>query len=315
MQIQANALDDFVIVRSNGTPLFIVANTVDDAEMGITHVIRGEDHLTNTPKYILLWEALEFGPLPTFAHLPLLVNEQRKKLSKRRDDVSVADYKARGYLGPAMRNYLALLGWAPPDEVEVRPIEEIVALFRLDDVNPSPAFFDVQKLTYVNGEHIRALPLEEFVCLAAEFLPPGEAPLKALETLAPLVQERVRTLAEVPEMLEFLWVEQPELDEAAWAKATKDPRAEAMLDHVARALAEAAWDADSVEQAVRSAGIAAGFVNDAGEVQLSKAQAPLRVAVTGKRVGPPLWQSLVALGRERTLERVAAARERLGAPS
>jgi glutamyl-tRNA synthetase len=313
MAIQTNALDDFVIVRSNGTPLFIVANTVDDAEMGITHVIRGEDHLTNTPKYILLWQALEFGPIPTFAHLPLLVNEQRKKLSKRRDDVSVADYKARGFLGPAMRNYLALLGWAPPDEVEVRPIEEIVSLFRLEDVNPSPAFFDVQKLTYVNGEYIRALPLEEFVRLAAEFLPPGEAPLKALETLAPLVQERVKTLAEVPEMLEFMWVEEPEVDESAWAKATKDSRAGAMLDHVARGLAETDWDADSVEQAVRSAGIAAGFVNDAGEVQLSKAQAPLRVAVTGKRVGLPLWQSLVALGRERTLARIAAARDRLGA--
>jgi glutamyl-tRNA synthetase len=314
MQIQTNALDDFVIVRSNGTPLFIVANTVDDAEMEITHVIRGEDHLTNTPKYILLWEALEFGPLPTFAHLPLLVNEQRKKLSKRRDDVSVADYKARGYLGPAMRNYLSLLGWAPPDEVEVRPIEEIVALFRLDDVNPSPAFFDVKKLTYVNAEHIRALAPDEFVRLAAEFLPPGEGPRAALDTMAPLVQERVRTLAEVPEMLEFLWVELPELDEAAWAKATKDPRAEAMLDGAARELAEADWEPDAVEHAVRRAGLAAGFVNDAGEVQLSKAQAPLRVAVTGQRVGLPLWQSLVALGRDRTLERIARARERIGAP-
>jgi glutamyl-tRNA synthetase len=315
MQIQTNALDDFVIVRSNGTPLFIVANTVDDAEMGITHVIRGEDHLSNTPKYILLWEALEFGPLPTFAHLPLLVNEQRKKLSKRRDDVSVADYKARGFLGAAMRNYLALLGWAPPDEVEVRPIEEIVALFRLDDVNPSPAFFDVQKLTYVNGEHIRSLPVEEFVRLASEFLPPGDEPLAALRALAPLVQERVKTLAEVPEMLEFLWVEDMSLDEAAWAKATKDERADAMLDSVARALGDVAWDADSIEQAVRGAGVAAGFVNDAGEVQLSKAQAPLRVAITGKRVGPPLWESLVALGRERTLDRIARARDRLGARS
>jgi glutamyl-tRNA synthetase len=314
MQIQTNALDDFVIVRSNGTPLFIVANTVDDAEMGITHVIRGEDHLTNTPKYILLWEALEFGPIPTFAHLPLLVNEQRKKLSKRRDDVSVADYQARGFLGPAMRNYLALLGWAPPDEVEVRPIDEIVALFRLEDVNPSPAFFDVQKLTYVNAEHIRALPLDDFVRLASEFLPPQPEARAALDKLATLVQERVKTLAEVPEMLDFLWVEQPELDEAAWAKATKDERADAMLSGVARELSEAGWDEDSVEQAVRRAGIAAGFVNDAGEVQLSKAQAPLRVAVTGKRVGLPLWQSLVALGRDRTLDRIARARDRLLTP-
>jgi glutamyl-tRNA synthetase len=152
------------------------------------------------------------------------------------------------------------------------------------------------------------------VRLAAEFLPPGDAPRAALEGLAPLVQERVRTLAEVPEMLEFLWVEQPELDESAWAKATKDSRADAMLEGAARELAQAEWDPDSVEQAVRRAGIAAGFVNDAGEVQLSKAQAPLRVAVTGKRVGLPLWQSLVALGRDRTLERVAAARDRLLAP-
>lgn len=313
MRIAAAALDDFVIVRSNGKPLFIVANTVDDAEMGITHVIRGEDHLTNTPKYLLLWQALEFGPVPTFAHLPLLVNESRKKLSKRRDDVSVADYKARGYLGPAMRNYLALLGWAPPDEVEIRPIEEIVELFRLESVNPSPAFFDIQKLTYVNAAYLRELPLEEFVRLAEEFLPPGDAPRQALEELAPLVQERVKTLAEVPEALEFLWVEQLVLDDAAWAKATKDARAAAMLDHVASELSAAEWDAAAVEQALRSAGREAGFVNDAGEVQLSKAQAPVRVAVTGRRVGLPLFESVVALGRDRALARIAAARERLSA--
>jgi glutamyl-tRNA synthetase len=312
MRIAAAALDDFVIVRSNGKPLFIVANTVDDAEMGITHVIRGEDHLTNTPKYLLLWQALDFGPVPTFAHLPLLVNESRKKLSKRRDEVSVADYKARGYLGPAMRNYLALLGWAPPDGVEIRPIEEIVAAFRLADVNPSPAFFDVQKLTHVNATYIRQLPPDEFVRLAEEFLPEGDAPRQALQELAPVVQERVRTLAEVPEALEFLWVEQLVLDEAAWAKATKDARAAAMLEQVAGELSSSDWDAAAVEQALRSAGRAAGFVNDAGDVQLSKAQAPVRVAVTGRRVGLPLFESMVALGRERTLSRIAAARERLG---
>src|SRR4051812_42363276 len=205
MKIQTNALDDFVIVRSNGAPLFIVANTVDDAEMGVTHVIRGEDHLTNTPKYILLWEALEFGPIPTFAHLPLLVNEQRKKLSKRRDDVSVADYKARGYLGPAMRNYLSLLGWGPPDGVEVRPIDEILELFRLEDVNPSPAFFDRKKLDHVDGEWMRRLPTDEFVARAVAFLPPGDAPIAALQAIAPLVQERVKTLAEVDGYVDFLY--------------------------------------------------------------------------------------------------------------
>jgi glutamyl-tRNA synthetase len=307
------SIEDFVLLRSNGTPTFLLANIVDDADMAITHVLRGEEHLNGTPKYLLLSEALGLDYRPVFAHLPLLVNEQRKKLSKRRDDVSVADYKARGYLGPAMRNYLALLGWAPPDEVEIRPIEEIVELFRLESVNPSPAFFDIQKLTYVNAAYLRELPLEEFVRLAEEFLPPGDAPRQALEELAPLVQERVKTLAEVPEALEFMWVEQLVLDDAAWAKATKDARAAAMLDHVASELSAAEWDAAAVEQALRSAGREAGFVNDAGEVQLSKAQAPVRVAVTGRRVGLPLFESDVALGRDRALARIAAARERLSA--
>lgn len=314
VRVDNGTIEDFVIVRSNGAPLFIVANTVDDADMGVTHVIRGADHLSNTPKYLLLWDALGFGTPPTFAHLPLLVNEQRKKLSKRRDDVSVADYKARGYLGPAMRNYLCLLGWGPPDDVEIRPIEEIVELFRLEDVSPSDALFDIRKLTHINAEYIRALARDEFMRLARPFLPEGPEPLEALGTLAPLVQERVRTLAEVPEMLDFLWVESPELDEAAWRKATKDERGAAMLELAESELADSDWSAEGVEQAIRSAGLTAGFVNDEGQVQLSKAQAPVRVALTGKRVGLPLWESILALGRERSLVRLAAARERLGAP-
>ena len=312
VRVENTSIEDFVVVRSNGAPLFIVANAVDDADMGITHVIRGADHLSNTPKYLLLWDALGFGTPPTFAHLPLLVNEQRKKLSKRRDDVSVADYKARGYLGPAMRNYLSLLGWGPPDDVEIRPIEEIVELFRIQDVNPADATFDVQKLTHVNAEYIRALPADEFMRLAHEFLPEGSEPLEALGALGPLVQERVRTLAEVPGMLEFLWVEQPEIDEAAWRKATKDERGGAMLELAESELATADWSAGAVEQAIRTAGLTAGFVNDEGDVQLSKAQAPVRVALTGKRVGLPLWESIVTLGRERSVARLAAARERLG---
>jgi glutamyl-tRNA synthetase len=313
VSFENRAIEDFVIVRSNGAPLFIVANTFDDADMGITHVVRGADHLSNTPKYLLLWDALGFGAPPTFAHLPLLVNEQRKKLSKRRDDVSVADYKARGYLGPAMRNYLALLGWGPPDDVEIRPIEEIIDLFRLEDVNGADALFDIKKLTHFNGEYIRALPPDEFMRLATDFLPEGPGPLEALGALAPLVQERIRTLTEVPEMLEFLWVDTPEVDEAAWQKATKDARGVAMLEQAADELGIAPWTAEGVEGAIRAAATTVGFVNDEGNVQLSKAQAPVRVALTGKRVGLPLWESIVTLGRERSLARLAAARERLGA--
>lgn len=298
-------VDDFVVARSTGAPLFVLANTVDDASMGITHVIRGEDHVNNTAKYLLLWRALDFGDVPTFAHLPLLVNEQRKKLSKRRDPVSVADFKAKGYLPEAMRNYLALLGWGPKDDIEIRPIEEIVELFRIEDVSPSPAFFDEKKLLHINGEYIRALATDDFVARAAEFLPAGDAPLARLKELAPLVQERIKTLDEVPGYLSFLWEDEPELDEAAWAKATKDERALKVLELVQTHLAEAEWTPEGVEAAVRAAGAEAGFLNPEGQVQLSKAQAPVRLAVTGQRVGLPLWEGITALGRERALERLA----------
>ena len=306
-------IEDFVIMRSTGVPLFILANAVDDADMGITHVIRGEDHVNNTPKYLLLWQALAHGSPPAFAHLPLLVNEARKKLSKRRDDVSVAEYKDRGFLPEAMRNYLALLGWGPPDGVEIRPIEELVSLFHLEDVNPSPAFFDVTKLLHINGEYIRALPQDEFVDRAAEFLPPGDAPLETLRALAPVVQERVRTLAEVPEVLEFLWRDELEPDADAWSRATRDDRAGPMLSAALDRLDESEWHVADVEAAVRDAGAAAGFVNAEGKVQLAKAQAPVRVALTGRQVGLPLWESIVALGRERTRKRLNAASERLAA--
>jgi glutamyl-tRNA synthetase len=304
-------LEDFVIVRSNGMPLFLLANAVDDHEMAITHVIRGEDHLNNTPKYLLLWEALGYGERPTFAHLPLLVNAARKKLSKRRDDVSVADYKARGILPEAMRNYLALLGWAPRDGVEIKPIGEMVEEFELSDVNPAPAFFDQTKLLHINAHYVRELPTDEFVRLAAEFLPDGEAPRQALEQLAPLVQERVRTLDEVPGMLEFRWLEEPAVDEGDWSKVSRDDRTGPMLDAALERLEHVDWGPEGIEEAIRAAGADAGFVNDEGHVQLAKAQAPVRIALTGRRVGPPLWESTAALGRDRAVARLRSARERI----
>jgi glutamyl-tRNA synthetase len=309
-------IEDFVLLRSNGNPMFLLANVVDDAFMGITHVIRGEDHVNGTPKYLLLWDALGYGSLPTFAHLPLLVNEQRKKLSKRRDDVSVADYKARGYLPEAMRNYLALLGWGPEDGVEIRPIEEIVERFRLEDVSPSPAFFDLKKLDHVNGTSIRALPVKEFVDRAAAFLPDLPGAREALEQLAVEVQERVKTLGEVPQHVDFLYLDDITVDDAAWAKATKDPRAAGMLDAAIDELAgladAGAWTRDRVEQAVHTAAVTAGFVNAEGKPQLSKAQGVVRVPVTGRGQGPPLWESLAALGPRRTLDRLRGARSTLG---
>lgn len=307
-------LEDFVLLRSSGLPVFLLSNALDDAAMGITHVVRGEDHVPGTPKYLLLRDALDLGRPEVFAHLPMLVNEGRKKLSKRKDSVSVQDFADAGYLPEAMVNHLALLGWGPKDGVEVRPIEEIVDLFRLTDVTPSPAFFDVKKLQAFNADKLRALSTEEFVARATPFLtrPGADA---ALASLAPMVQERVRVLTEVEPMVAFLLDGPLEVDEASWDKAmVQGKAAPEMLDATVAqldALGEGDWTADGVRAAVEAAAVAVGLVNAEGQAQLSKAQGPVRVATTGRSVGPPLFEALEALGRARTLDRLREARARL----
>jgi glutamyl-tRNA synthetase len=295
------SIEDFVLLRSNGTPTFLLANIVDDADMQITHVLRGEEHLNGTPKYLLLSGALGLGYRPVFAHLPLLVNEQRKKLSKRRDDVSVGDYKARGFLPEAMRNYLALLGWGPPDGVEVRPIDEMVELFRIEDVNPSPALFDVKKLTHVNSEWIRRLDVADFVERAGEFVT-GEDERAALRALAPLAQERVKVLDELPDY--FDWVHAPAEDPKSWDKAMKLPAAADVLDAIIEAYADAPWERDELHARFMALGERLG-------INASKVQGPIRVTVTGRIVGLPLFDLLEFLGRDETLRRLRAGRARL----
>ena len=311
----ANAdVEDFVVVRGNGAPMFLLANSFDDADMGITHVIRGEDHVNSTPKYLLLLEAIGLAAPQAFAHMPLLVNEQRKKLSKRRDDVSMADYRDRGYLPEAMVNYLALLGWGPADGVEIRPISEIVDLYRLEDVNASPAFFDPKKLSHVNAEKIRGLDTEAFLAAADPFLTLGDPARHALASLATEVQERVRTLAEVEPMIEFLVVDEPAVDEDSWTKViTKGRNVAEMLDASVAALdalagqGPDAWVPEALQAAVSQAAVVAGLVNAEGAPQLSKAQGPVRLAISGRSVGPPLWESLAVLGSDRTLAPLGAA--------
>jgi len=311
-----DSLEDFVLLRSNGSPVFLLANALDDAHMGITHVIRGEDHVNGTPKYLMILRALDLTEPVAFAHMPLLVNEGRKKLSKRRDDVSVADYRAEGFLREGILNYLSLLGWGPPDGVEVRPIEEIVQLYDLAQVTPSPAFFDRKKLLHVNAEWIRRLSLEDFLDRVREggFLP-HDAAHAALASIGALVQERVRTLAEVADMVDFLWLDEPPTDEADWDKVVVRGKAAAeMLDEASarlRSLTEGGWTAAAISDAMEQAAVAAGITKDDGSPQMAKASGPVRVAVTGRRVGPPLWESLEALGAERTLARLGAARSRL----
>jgi glutamyl-tRNA synthetase len=293
--------------------MFLVANAVDDVEQGVTHVLRGEDLLNVTPKVLLLRHALGHHEDPTFAHLPLIVGADRKKLSKRKDSVAIEDYVKKGYLPEAMANYLATLGWGAPDGVEIRPMSEIVGLFEIADVSKSPAFFDIKKLDHFNGEYIRALPVESFIEQAEPFLlgdtvpwPEGSFDPATFAVMAPLVQERVKTLSEAPEYVDFLFLDEPEVDEKSWEKVMVKDRdvAVTILDGMIDAFATCAWDVATLDETLFGFG-------EAHDIKKGKAQAPIRVAVTGRSVGPPLLESLVELGRDKTLTRLRAARERL----
>ena len=305
------SLEDFVIVRSDGSPGFLLPNAVDDVDMEVTHIIRGEDLLPATPRILLLRRALGTEETPVFAHLPMIVNERRQKLSKRRDDVALEEYRARGYLAEAMRNYLALLGWAPSGDREIVAVDDMIAEFDVVDVKPSPAFFDVKKLEAVNAEYIRALPVATFVRESLPWLetdppwPPERFDLGVFEAMAALVQERVRKLSEVPAMVDFLFLEEPAIDPQDWAKAVERPAAApAILDDALAAYAACEWHAPELHDVTERIAAAHGL-------KLGKAQAPIRVAVTGRTVGPPLFESLEVLGREPTLGRLRAARDRL----
>jgi glutamyl-tRNA synthetase len=307
-------VEDFVIWRSNDTPTFLLANAVDDVDLGITHVIRGEDLLSSTPKVILLRRALGTDALPVYAHLPLLVDASRRKLSKRRDDVAVGEYRERGYLPEAMANYLALLGWSPGDDIEVRPMDEIVEAFSLEEVTKAPAFFDAKKLDHVNGEWIRRLGSAAFLDAAAPFLAGPSAPWspedfddEVWRAAAPLVQERVKTLAEIPNQVDWLFLEEPPVDDESWERAMvsgKAPAAE-VLDDTIEAYGDCDWEAETLKETLRALG------EDNHDVKLGKAQAPVRVAVTGRTQGPPLFETLELLGRDETLRRLRLARARL----
>jgi glutamyl-tRNA synthetase len=305
-------LEDFVIRRADGSPTFFIANAVDDADMEITHVIRGEDLINVTPKQLLLREALGVpGPTPTFAHLPLIVNESRKKLSKRRDDVSLLDYRARGYLPEAMVNYLALLGWGPPDGVEVRtdPLTAFPPVFRIEDVNDSSAYFDVKKLRFVNAEHLRALGVAHFAERAQPFFDAqpwaDRFHAERFARIAGEVQTRVETLDEVPGYVDFLFLDDPVTDDASWTKAmTAD--APTWLDAVIEGMATWEWRAAELYERTMALAEQLG-------ASRKRFQAPVRVAVSGRSVGPPLFESMEILGRDEVLRRLRSARERLDA--
>ena len=313
-----STIEDFVLLRGNGSPMFLLANVVDDLEMDITDVVRAEEHLPNTPKQQMLWEALGHEP-PRWAHVPVLVNEQRKKLSKRRDKVALESYRDDGILADAMVNYLMTLGWTPPGAEEagseIFPWEELEAAFRLEDVTTSPAFFDEKKLVAFNKAYIRGLPFEEFVERAGAELPDGWDRSRFRE-IAPHIQERLERLSDAPGAVDFLFLDdgaELDLDEAAWDKATTPEWAPALLRDVTSAyesLRSEQWQTDQLKATIED--VMARFTTEAGgAVKLGKAQAPVRVAVTGRSVGPPLFESLEVLGQPESVRRLCAGVTRL----
>ena len=301
-----NALiEDFVLLRGNGSPMFLLANVVDDLQMGVTLVVRAEEHLPNTPKQQMIWDALGVEH-PEWAHVPVLVNEQRKKLSKRRDKVALEMYRDEGYLPAAMRNYLMTLGWSSPDGREIMPWDEIVGAFRLEDVNHSPAYFDQKKLDAFNGEYIRAMDLDTFVQECAPWTSgiTGFDP-ERFASIAPHVQLRVVRLAEVPAAVDFVFDHEVRFDADSWDKTMTTDAAVPILRSALASFGSASWDADSLKTCTEQIGEGMGL-------KLGKTQAPIRVAVTGRTVGLPLFESLEALGRDEVIRRLGVALDRIG---
>ncbi|MDT5027659.1 MAG: glutamyl-tRNA synthetase [Micromonosporaceae bacterium] len=302
-------IEDFVIARSDGSAVFLLANVVDDMTMKITHVIRAEEHLPNTPKQQLLREALGHTP-PIWAHVPEVFNEKRQKLSKRRDKVALEAYRDEGYLADAMRNYLMLLGWAPSGDREIVPWSVIEDEFRLEEVNLSPAFFDEKKLRAFNGEYIRALSIEGFIAACQPWLTrdtpwrPEDYDPTAFAAVAPLAQTRVALLAEIVPNVDFLFLAEPAIDEGSWDKAMKDGAVGLLTATAAAFERVTSWDAQTLKATVEEVGAGLGL-------KLGKAQAPIRVAVTGRAVGLPLFESLEVLGPDRTGARLRSALDRL----
>ncbi len=307
----ANLGGDFVIVRADGNPLYHFTVVVDDAEMEMTDVIRGEDHLSNTPKHILLFRALGYG-VPRFAHLPLILNPDRTKMSKRKSQTAIDDYIAQGFIKEALVNYLALLGWSTGTEEEILSLDELIARFDIAEVHKGGAVFDRERLEWLNGQWIRRLSADDLIDRLRPFV---EAELAAgriermptdeeLRALLPVIQERLPTLGAVGDLVGFLWVDDVAVDAATLVPKRWDaPTTRDGLTAARRTIEDAgevSFEADELEPPLRALAEAHGW--KAGDLFMA-----IRVAVTGRTATPPLFDTLVALGRERVLARLDRA--------
>jgi glutamyl-tRNA synthetase len=302
---------DFAVSRANGQPLYTLVNPVDDALMEITHVLRGEDLLSSTPRQLAMYDALqEIGvakATPRFGHLPYVMGQGNKKLSKRDPEASLLGYRTQGFLPEGLLNYLALLGWAISGDRDIFSMEEMVAAFDIGDVNPNPARFDLKKAEAINGAHMRLLPLADMTRRVVPYLvdaglvsePMTSDQQALLDAAMPLVAERINKLTEAVDMLGFLFV-----DEAAFERTDviDEPGQDVVLASYDALSALPEWTTPAIEEALRAA-----LVEGLG-LKPRLAFGPVRVAVTGSRVSPPLFESLELLGRERSLARLRAAR-------
>lgn len=314
---QAENVPDYVLVRANGEPLYTLVNPVDDAAMRITHVLRGEDLLSSTPRQMALYEAMDAigftqGPMPKFGHLPYVMGEGNKKLSKRDPESSLAMYRKEGYLPEGLLNYLGLLGWSMGNDQEFFSKDQMAQAFTLERVSENPARFDLRKCTAINGDWIRVLATEELIERLIPYLqgaqlvanPPTPEQLRLLAAATPLVQERMETLGQAAELLQFLLVDPQEftLADLPETEATLLADGQATLRAAHAALADLSeWSTPAIEAALRTS-----LIEKLG-LKPKLAFTPIRIAVTGRRISPPLFESLEILGQAETLRRLAAA--------
>lgn len=298
-----DAVDDFVILRSDGSPTYHLASTVDDIDYGITHVIRGEDLLSSTPKHILLTRALG-AETPVYAHLPLLFGDDGKKLSKRHGDTALHAYREQGYLPDAMFNHLALLGWGPGDDVTIFDRETAVARFTLERVSKNPAVFDLAKLDHINGEHMRAMPTEQFQEMVRQEVEVGDDLWQRFLILAPEIQERTNRIPEAAAQALFLFTDEITYDEKSWKKVMKEGTGDGLALVADRLEKVEKWEVEPIETCLRG-------VLEELELGARKVFQPVRVAITGSSVSPPLFESLAALGRDESLRRIRDCADRL----
>ncbi|HEV3049046.1 MAG TPA: glutamate--tRNA ligase, partial [Longimicrobium sp.] len=308
------SIDDFIILRTDGTPIYNLAVVSDDIDMRITHVIRGDDHIPNTPKQILLYHALG-APVPAFGHLPMILGGDGRKLSKRHGATAVGDYAHMGVLPEALFNFLAFLGWNPGDEREVMTVDELVEAFTLERINKKSAVFDTEKLYWMNGRYLEKKPAEELIPLVAPLLVSEGLMTEAeIETrrdwllhLLELLKVRARKVNEIPKMARVYLADEVEYDADSVAKQWKDPHTAERLGRVSETLqALEPWSVEGIEPALRAAAESLG-------VGFGKVAQPLRVALTGSSASPGIDHVVYLLGREGALRRIDRARERLAA--